>query len=150
MRHLRTGAAALIAAAAMAAAACDEPLSDLAGPTENLRPAFSSIQENIFAAGDSSGRPACTSCHNTQLANFNGRLDLTGANAYNRLVGAPSTGKPGAVRVVPGDPENSYLVHKLEGRAGIVGLRMPISGPYLTDGQIAIIERWIETGAPND
>jgi hypothetical protein len=29
------------------------------------------------------------------------------------------------------------MIHKLEGRAGIVGRRMPFNGPpYLTDGQI--------------
>ena len=31
------------------------------------------------------------------------------------------------MRVVPGDPDNSYLIQKLEGRPGIVGLRMPLS-----------------------
>ena len=41
------------------------------------------------------------------------------------------------MRVIAGDPENSYLIHKLEGRTGIVGVRMPFNGgPYLTDGQI--------------
>jgi hypothetical protein len=65
-------------------------------------------------------------------------------------VGASSRLKPGAVLVVPGDPENSYLVHKLEGRADIAGLRMPRIGPPLTDGQIQIIEAWIAQGARND
>jgi hypothetical protein len=55
------------------------------------------------------------------------------------------------VRVVAGDPESSYLIHKLEGRPGIVGMRMPRgTGPFLTDGQIRIIRRWIEVGAPNN
>jgi hypothetical protein len=62
-----------------------------------------------------------------------------------------SNGKPGAVRVIPGDPENSYLVQKLEGHSGIVGQRMPrTGGPYLTEGQMQIIRRWIARGAPND
>ncbi len=62
-----------------------------------------------------------------------------------------SRGKVGAIRVIPGDPENSYLIHKLEGRPGIVGVRMPLIGPpYLTDGQILVIKRWIELGARND
>ena len=51
----------------------------------------------------------------------------------------------------PGDPENSYLIHKLEGRSGIVGRQMPFSGPpFLTNGQILVIKRWIEQGAKND
>jgi hypothetical protein len=65
-------------------------------------------------------------------------------------VGRASVGKPGAVRVIPGDPENSYLIHKVEGRPGISGARMPFLGPYLTDGQILVIKRWIELGARND
>jgi len=53
------------------------------------------------------------------------------------------------IRVIPGDAENSYLIHKLEGTADIVGRRMPNNGPpYLTDGQILIIKRWIAVGAP--
>jgi hypothetical protein len=53
--------------------------------------------------------------------------------------------------VVPGDAENSYLVHKLDGRSDIVGQRMPrTSGPFLTEGQISIIRRWIDQGAQNN
>ena len=62
-------------------------------------------------------------------------------------VGVASRQKAGAVRVVPGDPANSYLIQKIEGRSDISGVRMPIRGPYLTDGQVAIIKRWIELGA---
>ena len=71
--------------------------------------------------------------------------------AYQNLVGVASVGKPGAVRVIPGDAENSYLVHKLEGRSDIVGMRMPrTAGPFLTEGQILIIRRWIDQGAQNN
>ena len=71
--------------------------------------------------------------------------------AYDQIVNVASRGKPGAIRVIPGDPENSYLVHKIEGRSDIVGRRMPQAGPpYLTDGQILILKRWIATGAPRN
>jgi hypothetical protein len=95
---------------------------------------------------------ACTNCHNAVFSQFNGSgLNLTHAVAYANLVGVVSRTKPSTVRVVAGDPENSYLIHKLEGRPGIVGVRMPFSGPpYLTDGQILVIKRWIELGARND
>ena len=54
-------------------------------------------------------------------------------------------------RVNPGSPDTSYMVHKLEGVPGIVGRRMPFNGPpYLTDGQIQIMRRWIELGAPRN
>ena len=142
--------AALAAAVSIGAAGCDEPLSDLGGPTPNLEPAFSSIQREIFENGDSSGRVPCIQCHNPGGRQFAGGLDLTGSSAYSSLVGAASRGKPGAVLVAPGDPENSYLIHKLEGRSDVVGLRMPRLGPPLTDGQIQIIEGWIAQGARND
>ena len=136
-------------AVSIGSAACDESLTDITGPTPNLVPTFSSIQTEIFSNSDSSGRAACTQCHNAVGRLFNG-LDLSPQVSYANLVGVASRGKVGAIRVVPGDPENSYLIHKLEGRPGIVGVRMPqIGPPYLTDGQILVIKRWIELGARN-
>ncbi|HKC56548.1 MAG TPA: hypothetical protein VKC35_10510 [Vicinamibacterales bacterium] len=153
---IRTGfGRALLAAAALvfalASAGCDEKLSDLTGPTPNLEPTFSSIQREIFDTTDSSGRLACTNCHTTVGRNPSGGLNLVSGVSYANLVRVASTGKPGAVRVIPGDPDNSYIVHKLEGSADIVGVRMPRgNGPYLTDGQMLVIKRWIANGAPNN
>lgn len=131
--------------------ACDEKLSDVAGPTPNLQPTLSSIQREIFNTRDSTGRLACTQCHTAQARNFVGGLALTEGLSFVDLVNQASRNKPGAIRVVPGDPENSYLMHKLEGRATIAGERMPRStGPYLTEGQLSIIRRWIQLGAKND
>jgi hypothetical protein len=57
----------------------------------------------------------------------------------------------GVLYVAPGSPDGSYLVQKLEGTAGIVGRQMPFSGPpFLTPGQMAIVRRWIEIGAPRN
>jgi hypothetical protein len=148
MHVSRLGYAVLIAVF-LGSVGCDEALSDLTGPTPNLEPTFSSIQQEIFSSGDSSGRPACTQCHNAVGSRFNG-LDLSPAVSYSNLVNVASRGRVGAVRVIPGDPENSYLIHKLEGRSTIAGVRMPLNGPYLTSGQILVIRRWIETGAPNN
>jgi hypothetical protein len=136
---------------AVTASACDEKLSEFTGPTPNLTPTFSSIQRDIFGAADSAGRVACTGCHNAQNARFVANLNLADGSAYNQLVNVRSTGKPTATRVIPGDPENSYLIHKVEGRSGIVGARMPFTtGPFLTLGQIAVIKRWIQEGAQNN
>jgi len=139
-------------ALALVGAACDERLADVAGPTPNLEPSFSSIQREIFQTTDSAGRAACGSCHNPAGGAFRQvGLDLSSDAAYNLIVGVQSVQRPGMLRVAPGNPENSYLLHKLEGRPDIVGLRMPRSGPpYLTDGQIQIIRRWIEIGAPRN
>lgn len=134
---------------ALSAAGCDEKLSDVAGPTPNLEPTFSSIQRDIFNAPDSSGRPGCISCHNAAGARFTAGLSLVEGASYQSLVGVPSSAKSGAIRVVAGDPGKSYLLNKVLG-TDIVGDRMPRLGPYLTDGQISIIRRWIELGAKND
>jgi hypothetical protein len=144
----RLGYAVLIVVA-LGGVGCDETLSDLTGPTPDLEPTFSSIQQQIFSAGDSSGRPACTNCHNAVGSRFNG-LDLSAAVSYNNLVNVASRGRAGAVRVVPDDPDSSYLIHKLEGGPNIAGVRMPLNGPYLTEGQVLVIRRWIEIGAPNN
>ena len=141
----------LVLSLALTSVACDEALRDVAGPTPNLQPTFSSIQREIFNVSDSSGRLACTQCHTVAARNFVGGLALTEGVAYGDLVGQPSRNKAGAIRVVPGDPENSYLLHKLEGRSTIAGARMPRNaGPFLTAGQISIIRRWIQLGAKND
>ncbi|MFN2447312.1 MAG: hypothetical protein ABR606_17220 [Vicinamibacterales bacterium] len=138
-------------ALAVTAAGCDEQLSDLTGPTPNLEPTLTSIQREIFNTTDSSGRVACTQCHNTAGAQFAAGLNLVEGQSFQNLVGRNSVNKAGAVRVIPGNPDGSYLLHKLEGRSDIVGQRMPrTGGPFLTDGQIAVIRRWIERGAPND
>jgi hypothetical protein len=133
----------------LGSAGCDESLSDLAGPTPNLEPTFSSIQQEIFSSGDSSGRPACTNCHNAIGSRFN-FLDLSPAVSYNNLVNVASRGRPGVTRVLPNNPDSSYLIHKLEGQSTIAGVRMPLGGPFLQTGQIQIIRRWIEIGAPNN
>jgi hypothetical protein len=142
----------LLLAPMLALAACDEKLSDLAGPSPNLQPTFASIQREVFETTDASGRAACTQCHTDAGGRTpSGGLNLRHDVAYAALVSIASRGKAGAVRVVPGDADHSYVVDKVEGRPGIVGERMPrTGGPYLTAGQIAIIKRWIETGAKND
>lgn len=139
-------------ATAMTAAACDEKLSDLTGPTPNLQPTFTSISREILQTTDAAGRVGCTQCHTTA----GGRIPPMGLNlepsvAYSNLVGVASREKPELQRVAAGNPDNSYLIHKLEGRADIVGLRMPrTNGPFLTEGQMLVLRRWIELGAPNN
>jgi hypothetical protein len=139
----------LLLAAGVAWTACDEKLSSVAGPTPNLAPTFATIQSEVFEKADSAGRPACTNCHTAVGRNPSGGMNLTHDVAYENLVNVPVRGKPGAIRVIPGDPDNSYIIQKIEGTPGIVGQRMPFNGgPFLKDGQILIIRRWIANGAP--
>ena len=130
---------------------CDEKLSKIAGPSPNLEPTFSSIQANVFEAPDQAGRVACTGCHTSTGSTPSGGLNLNHDVAYAQIVNAATRAPLGKTRVIPGDPDNSYLIQKLEGSAGISGKRMPNNGPpYLTDGQVLVIRRWIAIGAPNN
>ncbi|HEY3384404.1 MAG TPA: c-type cytochrome [Vicinamibacterales bacterium] len=105
---------------------------------------FSQVSSQVFT-------PACVGCHTDDGRTPAGGLNLKSSVAYAGLVNVASSGKPGAIRVIPGDPNNSYLVQKLEGAAGIVGLRMPRNGPpYLSDAQVALIRQWIAAGAGNN
>jgi hypothetical protein len=140
--------AAVFGVAALLLAGCDEKLQDVAGPSPNLTPTFASIQQEIFLTTDLAGRTSCITCHTNVGRNPAGNLSMAG-DAYAALVGVQSRQRTDLQIVAPGDPEASYLLHKLEGRPGIVGLQMPRNGPpYLTAGQILVIKRWIEIGAP--
>jgi hypothetical protein len=148
MRHYMLALALLTG---LAAVACDQKLSTLAGPTPNLEPTFVSVQSQIFETTDLAGRRACIGCHTNVGRTPAGGMNLTHDVAYDQIVNVASARKPGAIRVIPGDPENSYLIHKVAGLPGIVGIRMPFSGaPFLTDGQILIMKRWIAIGAPRN
>src|SRR5690606_7971360 len=102
-----------------------------------LQPTFASIQENVFT-------PICTACHTGAAAPQGLRLDE--ANSYGLLVGVPSTEVPSLMRVEPGDPDNSYLIQKLEGTAAVGG-RMPLNGTPLPQADIDVIRQWITEGA---
>jgi len=49
-------------------------------------------------------------------------------------------------RVTPGNPDNSYLIQKLEGTAA-GGSRMPQGGPFLDQATVDMIRQWITDGA---
>jgi hypothetical protein len=99
---------------------------------------LSSIEANVFT-------PICSKCHIGGGAPEGLRLDA--ADAYNLLVGVPSTEVPSILRVKAGDPDNSYIIQKLEGHAAVGG-QMPLGGPYLSTTTIGFIRQWISNGAP--
>jgi hypothetical protein len=61
------------------------------------------------------------------------------------MVGMPSLFKAGATMVIANDPDNSYLIQKLENDPGIVGLVMP--AVPLPQADIDVIRQWILDGA---
>jgi hypothetical protein len=98
---------------------------------------FESLQANIFT-------PICSVCHVGDSAPEGLRLDA--ANSFNFLVGVPSTEVPSLMRVKPGDPDNSYIIQKLEGHAA-VGVQMPKGEAPLSTATIAFVREWITNGA---
>jgi len=101
---------------------------------------FQSIQNNVFT-------PICSKCHIGGGAPEG--LQLDAAHSYNLLVGAPSAEQPALLRVKPGDPDNSYMVRKIEGLPSITGLQMPYMEMPLSQPTIDAIRQWITNGAPN-
>ena len=108
------------------------------GGGEPLTPDFKSIQDNVFT-------PICTKCHIGAGAPQG--LQLDAAHSYALLVGVPSTEQPNVLRIKAGDPDNSYLVQKIEGAPSISGVRMPFGGPYLPQSTIDVIRTWVTNGA---
>ena len=86
----------------------------------------------------------CDHCHSGGGAPQGLRLDA--ANSYDDLVDVPSQEVPSLKRVDPGDPDNSYLVQKIEGTAAVGG-RMPLGGSRLPQEEIDLIRQWIGQGA---
>ncbi|WP_428384439.1 hypothetical protein [Nevskia ramosa] len=94
----------------------------------------------------------CVYCHVTGAEN--GGLNLARASSHASLVGTASTESP-LMRVTPGQPDKSYLWHKLNGShvsVGGSGNAMPMSDPprLLEPAQRALFKAWIEAGAPNN
>ncbi len=104
---------------------------------EGLTSEFTSIQANVLT-------PLCTTCHSGAAAPLG--LRLNEGVSYALLVNAPSTEVPSLLRVDPGNPDNSYLIQKLEGTAA-VGARMPLGGSPLPPETIAVVRQWILEGA---
>jgi hypothetical protein len=144
---MKKHASCVAIAAACVCAACsgngdglDQNGRPLGGDAVTAPPAngsFQSIQDNVFTA-------ICSACHAGANAPLGLRLDA--GNSYALLVGVPSAESPSTLRIKPGDPDNSYLVMKIEGRAAVGG-RMPLGGPPLSASTIAEIRQWITDGA---
>ena len=77
----------------------------------------------------------CDHCHGGA-----GGLELT---SYAGLL----LGGLSGAAVIPGSPDNSLLIHRLE---GTIGPRMPTDGPPLTQPEIDRIKQWILEGAKDN
>jgi hypothetical protein len=109
----------------------------LASGLSPLVPELQSIQDHVFT-------PICSVCHAGASAPLGFRLDQ--ASAFAMLVNAPSVEVPSLFRVLPGNPDQSYMVQKIEGHAA-VGSQMPLGEPPLPQATIDVIRQWIANGA---
>jgi hypothetical protein len=122
-------------------------------------PTFARVWSEVLAAKGCSG----DFCHGAGT----GSLSLNDkADAYLNLVGVPAQGpacsQSGQLRVSPGKPEESLLLHKMSTMAPSCGDPMPIGVRFdpnclspspavcTTAGEIELVRAWIAAGALDD
>ncbi len=82
----------------------------------------------------------CTTiCHLSPASPGFGNLDL---NSYDTLM--DQTGPNHAPVIIPGDPDSSYLMKRIE---DTIAPQMPLGLPELSSEQINQIRQWIQEGA---
>ena len=127
----------------------------------DLQPTFGSINHEILATASCGTNGS--GCHSHDGALNSGGLDLS-TDPYHALLGADGGGAPAEniagnaghplLRVVPGDPANSFLVIKLTTTSSSdprYGSGMPFNAPgSICPSAIETIEQWIDAGARND
>lgn len=90
----------------------------------------------------------CTACH--AGAGAPDGLELTAGDAHGHTVGVSAAQLPSMDLISPGDPDDSYLVHKIQGTHLTVGgaaNRMPLGAAALRPQSIDLIRRWAAEGA---
>jgi len=92
----------------------------------------------------------CVVCHQGTSASEG--LNLESGISYQNLVNRPSI-QSSLARVSPGDTQNSYLWHKIDGTQGTVGgsgARMPYNSPRLDQANLNLMKQWIGAGAKDN
>ena len=105
----------------------------------DLVPTLDSLQERYFT-------PSCTfsSCHDASSPA--GGLDLTAGTSYEGLVDVAADKNGAETLVVPGDPDVSYLVKRLEGTLDDF-MPQGATTPMDPECRIATLRVWILNGA---
>jgi hypothetical protein len=80
-------------------------------------------------------------CHGAGAGNFGVHI---GAE-FTDMINVTSSENPPMKRVLPGDPEHSYVYLKLACGGGIVGACMPLGNPQAATAKL--FHDWIEAGA---
>jgi hypothetical protein len=103
----------------------------------------------IFGTAGLLGAPGgkCNYCHHASgiLPNLSDPFD-----PINGVVGIAAAIRP-YTRVVPGDPDNSLLIIKVEAtEVGLHGEPMPMVYPPLTTAEVDAVRQWVIEGAQNN
>ena len=100
------------------------------------------IQNEIFT-------PSCATagCHSGNSPPDG--LNLSAGMAYTNTVNVNAVQMPNLLRVSPGNPDDSYLVRKIQGN-NIAANRMPLGAAPLSQAQIDLVRQWVLDGAPNN
>jgi hypothetical protein len=108
-----------------------------------LGPTLDQIQAVIFT-------PSCATAGCHSAGSQAGGLSLADADAsYADLVGqfSNAVGQDMSILVAPNDPDNSYLIMKMENAGSISGDRMPPVGAAIPQADINQVRLWITNGA---
>ena len=80
-------------------------------------------------------------------------MSLVAGQAFSNVVNVPAIELPTMNRVTPNQPDNSYLVHKVQDThvdVGGSGGRMPLNRSPLSQSDIDLIRAWIQAGAQSN
>ncbi len=113
---------------------------ELTSPPVNAT--LSSLQDTIFSVSC-----ATSGCHSG--ANPPDGLNLESGQSFSNLVNVASVQMPSLMRIEPGQPDDSYLVRKLQG-TGIVASRMPLGQAPLAQAEIERVRQWVVEGAQDN
>jgi hypothetical protein len=134
-----------IATAVFVSLACAGDGTGIDDGNDGDAPTFAADVQPIFSANC-----AFSGCHATSDIKPSGRpMDLSPGQAYASTVNVESFELVGMDRVEPGEPDESYLVHKIQGTQSDVGGsggQMPLGG-QLSAAEIETIRAWIAAGA---
>ena len=142
-----------LVAASVLVAACRSRPSNQSPPAAH--PSFHADIEPVLARYCASAE----GCHG-ERPTHSVSLDLRPGQSYAALLSAPAKTRAGAVRVLPGAPERSFLIDKLVGPLAFgEGKPMPLdpeTGAPLETSPLpaafidGVLKPWISRGAPRD
>jgi len=133
----------LASSLAMGGCSSDSDTTPTPSPTAAVPFDFTYVNDEVLL-------PSCgfSACHGSGAGSAG--LKLTADESYQELVDVPSEQVPSVRRVVPGDPDSSYLMMKLLNSDGIVDEGMPPPAGGLSDKKIRSVRAWIAAGAMDD